>query len=393
MKAEKLEKLLRLIGGPTSAELRIWAPLRICPLGAHVDHQGGVVTGMSVDRGVLLIGRASSEFRVQSLELPGEVRLDVGSTPGPRQGDWGDYPRAALLALQKNTPIRYGFQGALSGDLPGMGLSSSAALLSSLILALAVVNDCELDRKDVARLVKEAENSYLGLSSGLLDPSMILFAQEKHLTVLDCGGFELRQIPFPAEQFPLEIVVAFSGLSRRLVSSGYNNRVAECREAARRLLGPCAQVENPSLCMVPSDHLTEKVKRLPLPLRKRAQHYFGEVRRVHEGCDAWSRGDLVEFGRLVNLSGCSSVENYESGTPELITLDRLLRTAPGVYGSRFSGGGFGGCCIALAEPGFGREMIQEIERAYARAHPEAAEKALFTVCRPAGPATVSLEVD
>ncbi len=388
MWTEKLEKLQVLIGGSSPPELLIWAPLRICPLGAHVDHQGGVVSGMSVDRGVLLAGRPATEVRLQSLEMGGEVRLDPQQVPPDPQGNWGDYPRAALAVLQKKFLIRRGFDAVLSGDLPGMGLSSSAALLTSLLMALAAVNELKLGRKEIARLVQEAENSHLGLSSGLLDPSIILFAGEGCLTRIDCSNFDVENIPFPAAAPPLEIVVAFSGLSRQLLSSSYNSRVVQCHEAARIMLGEDIQEERARLSMVSRARFEEMTPQLPKTLEKRAAHYFGEVRRVELGCSAWARGDLEAFGKLVNLSGLSSVENYESGTPGLVTLDRLLRESPGVYGSRFSGGGFGGCCIALTRPGFGAEVIAGVSAAYAQSHPEASSKSAFTICRLSGPARV-----
>jgi galactokinase len=128
---------------------------------------------------------------------------------------------------------------------------------------------------------------------------------------------------------------------------------------------------------------------LPPRLRLRATHYFSEQRRVLDGLEAWRLGDIEGFGSLMTASGASSIQNYESGTVELTTLYELLRITPGVFGTRFSGGGFGGSCIALIERGTGDRVIRAVHSGYASAHPEAAAKASFHVCRPEGRARIS----
>lgn len=386
---KKLEKLRHLLPA-WPPELIVEAPLRICPLGAHIDHQGGVVTGMSIDRGILLAGSPSADpgIRLRSTEFSGEVVLRCDEAPGPSRGDWGDYARAGLAALQGRTSLRSGIDAVVSGDLPQMGLSSSAALLIVLIMALAQTNEVRLSRREIAHLVQEAENSGMGLSSGLLDPSIILFAEEASLTRIQPSSFSVDQLVFPGGRLPLEIIIAFSGISRRLVGSDYNSRVHECRLAAKELLRGIATDAAPRLCDVPEEVFKAQESRLPPSLRLRACHFFGELHRVEAGCRAWRNGDLQEFGRQVNLSGLSSIDKYQCGIPELITLDGLLRRAPGVLGTRFSGGGFGGSCIALIKPGTASEVINMVSRAYQHAHPGAAQDAIFEVCRPSGPARV-----
>ena len=121
-------------------------------------------------------------------------------------------------------------------------------------------------------------------------------------------------------------------------------------------------------------------------LRRRAAHFFGERQRVIDGVEAWRRGDLTRFGELMSASGESSIRNYECGTPELVTLYELLRETPGVYGARFSGAGFGGSCVALADPAAGEEIADAVSRGYAAAHPDAAANAGCHLCTPAGAA-------
>ena len=186
------------------------------------------------------------------------------------------------------------------------------------------------------------------------------------------------------------MLVAFSGVGRALAGSGFNNRVGECHEAARLLLE--LGEETPRVLPLLSDVQPEVFERfaddLPQAERRRAAHYFGEQRRVSSGVEAWRRGDLDRFGELMTASGASSIHNYESGTVELITLYELLRDTPGVVGTRFSGGGFGGSCVALMRRDAAGSVVDAVSAGYARAHPEAANNASFHVCTAAGPARV-----
>jgi galactokinase/galacturonokinase len=127
---------------------------------------------------------------------------------------------------------------------------------------------------------------------------------------------------------------------------------------------------------------------LPEPLDRRARHFFTETRRVREGIAAWSAGDLDEMGRLINASGASSVYNYESGCPPLITLYEILRDCPGVYGARFSGGGFRGCCIGLANPAYRDQIRAAVDAQYPVRHPEVAESYSVHFCKLDGPARI-----
>jgi len=373
------------------------SPLRICPLGAHVDHQGGVVTGMTVDRRVVMAAIPETEavVRVASLDFPGEIVVELEDQVPTRVGNWGDYVRAAVAVLSREDILRKGFRAVIGGDLPGAGLSSSAAVLVAYLLALTRVNEIDISREEISALVQRAENEYVGVASGRLDQSIILFAEHGHLTRVDCSDLNIEQIPHLPGWKGFRVLVAFSGVGRALADSGFNDRVSECHEAARLLLelGGEALHEQPVLSDVRPEIFEQFVDDLPQVQRRRAAHYFGEQRRVLNGVVAWRQGDLDRFGALMTASGASSIHNYESGTAELVTLYEALRDAPGVYGTRFSGGGFGGSCIALIEPEAGPSIIEAVTRRYDIAHPAAAPEASFHICRPGGPAQMlKLEV-
>jgi galactokinase/galacturonokinase len=368
------------------------APLRVCPLGAHVDHQGGVVTGMTVDRQIVMaaVPESAAVVRMASLDFPGEVVVELEDQVPTRAGDWGDYVRAAVAVLAKERRLHRGFRAVIGGDLPGAGLSSSAAVLIAYLLALTRVNEIDISREGISALVQGAENEYVGVASGRLDQSIILFAKHDHLTRVDCSDLSVEQVPPPPDRSDFRFLVAFSGVGRALAGSGFNTRVEECREAARLLLelGHEAPRGRPVLSDVRPEVFERFAADLPQAQRRRAAHYFGEQRRVANGVEAWRQGDLDRFGAMMTASGASSIHNYESGTAELTTLYEALRDTPGVYGTRFSGGGFGGSCIALVEPEAGPSIIEAVKRRYEAAHFEAAAEASFHICCPGGPAQV-----
>jgi galactokinase len=390
---ELVSQLGRSFHVDCSGAFVIKVPLRICPLGAHVDHQGGVVTGMTIDRWVLFAATPDPEplVAVESLEFPGAVEIDLKTQVPPKRGDWGDYARAAVVALALERQLHTGLRGVLSGDLPGAGLSSSAAVLVAYLLALARVNGLELGREGIAALVQRAENDYVGVASGRLDQSIILFAERGCLTRVACSDGTIHQVPYPESAKEFDVLVCYSGLPRGLAGSAFNTRVAECWQAAKILLELNGESprEDTVLSEVSPDVFERFASDLPPRLRLRATHYFGEQQRVRDGVEAWRQGDIEGFGSLMTASGASSIHNYESGTVELITLYELLRDMPEVFGARFSGGGFGGSCVALIERGAGGRVIEAVGRGYASVHPKAAARASFHVCRREGPARFS----
>jgi galactokinase/galacturonokinase len=348
---------------------------------------------MTIDREVEMVAVPDTEAvaRLTSLDFPGDVVVGLDDPAPTKAGDWGDYLRAAVSVLAKDHRLRSGFRAAVGGDLPGTGLSSSAAVLVAYLLALTRVNEIEMSRDEIAGLVQKAENEYVGVASGRLDQSIILFAQPAHLTRVDCSDMSIEQVARPQGSGEFRVLVAFSGVGRALVGSGFNARVDECREAARLLLdlGGEARRETPVLSAVRPEVFEQYVEELPQNLRRRAAHFFGEQRRVRNGVEAWRQGDLDRFGALMTASGASSIHNYESGTAELITLYELLRDSPGVYGTRFSGGGFGGSCVALIDAEAGASVIEAVKRRYQSAHPEVAAAASFHICRTGSPAQIS----
>lgn len=366
-------------------------PLRICPLGAHIDHQLGVVTGMTIDQSILMAFAPSTDpsVRIESLNFEGEAQFDLRTVPPFRSGEWANYARGAVLALKQERLIEKGLVGVIGGSMPIGGLSSSAAVTIAYLMALQSINRIEAGPQENVQFCRYTENQYVGLNNGILDQSVILYSEEKHLTRIDCQTVEIDKVPAArghGVRNEYEILVVYSGVTRVLVGTDYNSRVLECLEAARTLLGYAGQRAGAEtrLRHVPPALFAEEGKRLPLKPYRRARHYFGEMERVEAGVTAWQAGDLRRFGELVSQSGESSVEWYECGSPQLITLYEILRETPGVYGTRFSGAGFRGNCIALIDPARRDEIAEAVHSRYPSQHKREAERYSIHFCRPDG---------
>jgi len=393
MHIEELKQHLKQRTGCADRDIQVvYAPLRISPLGAHVDHQDGLVTGMTLDKVILLAFTPRTDRRVcvESLNFPGRVEFALDDIPPKSSRDWGNYVRGAAAALQQQHVLQTGIDAVVGGTMPIGGLSSSAAVGVAYLLALETANGLEISAEENIQLDRYVENVYLGLKNGIMDQSMILMSEHDTLTYLDCQSVKFDKIPIPSGKNGFDILVVYSGVEKSLGGTDYNNRVAECQEAARLLLTWSGQTppEQARLRMVPEDVYAALGAQLPAPLDRRARHFFTEVARVREGTAAWRAGDVATIGQLMRESGASSVYNYESGCPQLVTLYNILCDAPGVYGARFSGAGFRGCCIGLSDPAYQEEIQAFIDARYPAAHPNASVRYSVHFCKSDGPARV-----
>ena len=399
--AERIEELrLRLAQRFAVAvcDIRVVrAPLRICPLGAHIDHQLGIVTGMTIDQSLLMAFAPTTDgtVTIESQNFDTPVHFSVADVPPYRQGDWGNYIRGAVLALQRENTLQRGMVGLIDSEMPVGGLSSSAAVTIAYLLALEAVNEIELAPHDNIALVSRTEQGYIGLRNGILDQTSILFSRPGSLTRIDCLDNGIDRVAIGDQQDDFEILVVYSGVGKSggLVGTGYNSRVDECQEAARLLLAFAGETDDlpssdPRLRHVDPAIFATDGHRLPETLRKRATHYFGEMQRVEEGLQAWRAGDMQHFGTLMTASGASSVDQYECGSPQLITLYDILHQTEGVYGARFSGAGFRGNCIALIDPKARTHIAKTLHQQYPEAHPDVADLYSIHFCQPAGAAEV-----
>jgi len=357
-------------------QYHIFSPYRVCPLGAHVDHQHGLVTGFAINKGVDLWFTPTDDGHVhlESRSFEGEVNFNVREASQVKEGHWGDYARGAKYALRKRFTLKCGIEGVLQGSLPVGGLSSSAAVLIAYVMAFAKANDFELQPMEVVKIASEAEREYVGLNNGILDQACIALGRKDGLLFLDCDTNEWRIIKRHADMPDFELGIFFSGLTRSLVSSDYNLRVFECKTAAWNMLAyteqPLKPFDKTFLRDIPRSTFEKTSIAMPKRFARRAEHFYTEYRRVRQGVTAWETGNLKLFGKLSFESCESSIHNYECGSPELIAIYDIMRTLPGVYGGRFSGAGFKGACIALVDPAQKENIERELTQRYLEKFPE-----------------------
>jgi len=404
-------------------QYHIFSPYRVCPLGAHVDHQRGLVTGFAIDKGVDLWWTPSgspclggedplnppvygeNHVHLESRTFEGTVDFDIDAPSQVKEHHWGDYARGAKYALRKRFELKRGITGVIQGSLPVGGLSSSAAVLIAYVMAFAKANDITLQPFEVVKIASEAEREYIGLNNGLLDQACIALSKKNQLLFLDCDSNEYRLIPFGGvktntdktdetdnktsvqseksvvklktnlcSDLPFEIGIFFSGLTRSLMNSDYNLRVYECKTAAWNMLAymdqPLKTFDKTFLRDIPKATFEKTRIAMPARFARRAEHFYSEYRRVRQGVTAWETGNLKLFGKLSFDSCESSIHNYECGSPELIAIYEIMRQLPGVYGGRFSGAGFKGACIALVDPAYKEEIQRVLTEKYLEQFPE-----------------------
>ena len=362
---DKFEEIYR-----KSPDAVAFCPYRICPIGAHSDHQHGKITGLAIDKGISIAyhPKRNGVVELASLQFDKRAQFHIRGVPERRQLDWADYLRGATIELSQRYTLSTGLCGVIEGTLPIGGLSSSAAVTIAFLSALCRVNGITLEPLEMITIAMAAENNYVGVSCGKLDQSCEIFSRKDNLLYLDTLDDTYELIPTSPDMPPYEIAIFFSGVERTLAGSKFNMRVDECRSAAYALKAfagmEYGKFGETYLREVPREVYDTYKDRLPETWRRRAEHWYTEYDRVVEGAEAWRRGDLAAYGRLSFESGRSSIYNWETGSPELKAIYEIMCHTDGIYGGRFSGAGFKGCCMALIDPSYRESILAAVEREY-----------------------------
>lgn len=366
-----------------------FTPYRVCPIGAHSDHQLGKITGLAIDKGIYIAYGAKQNgiIELTSLQFDKRCQFHVNAVPEVKQNDWADYLRGATIALGKKYTIHVGMCGVIDGELPIGGLSSSAAVVITYLTALCKLNDIHITEHEMIQTALEAENKYVGVSCGKLDQACEVYCRKNNLLYMDMKDDSHELIPHNADMKPYRIAIFFSGVERALVSSKFNMRVDECRSAAYALKAysgmEYGKFSETYLRDVPYDIFEKYKEYLPETWRKRAEHWYSEYERVEKGVEAWRRGDLEAFGKLSFESGKSSIYNWETGSPELKTLYEIMTMTDGIYGGRFSGAGFKGCCMAIIDPNYKESILENVTSKYLKIFPQLEGKFSVQYCHSA----------
>ena len=380
---EQQARQLAVLAGVSSDAVKVViSPYRVCPIGAHSDHQGGPVLGMTVSAYTLLafVPAPGSELVLTSENYPGEVRVDLSDSSPSVDAGWSRYVHGTARAFAERFPSSsQAMIGRVSGDLPAGGLSSSASMTLAYLTALAEVNSLSLEPHDLIQLALHAENKFVGVRVGILDPATIVSARREHLVAIDTRNTQWELLPYGSGEYRYRILIVFSGITRNLVDSAFNSRVNEALAAARQLAVLSERNNVLGLHDLPDAVFDAYGDQLPPREKRRARHFFAERTRVVRGKELWAQGDVEGFGRLMKESCESSIHNWESGSPELLAIYELLAGTPGIFGCRFSGAGWGGCCLALIDSRRAESIRWEVEQHLSLRLPRLREARVFLV--------------
>ena len=329
-------------------EISARAPGRVNLIGEHTDYNDGLVLPCAIDRHTLTLAarRRDDRWRVYSREM-GELREFDGLAVSP-PGGWIDYFWAVVRAFRAAGHPIVGMNVAVSSAVPvGSGLSSSAALLVSVTMLVDQVIGSRLASRELARLAHRAESEFMGVGCGVMDQFASALGEPGRALRIDCRTLEVEAVPMPEN---LCILIAGSGVERSLVEAGYRKRVDECSAAlieARR--AGIAPPEASALRDLTAGDLPALERALSAKSFRRVRHVVHENERVDRACAALRAGDLAELGRTLKSGMQSLREDFEVSTPELDRLCEVGDATRGVYGSRLTGAGFGGCTVHILD--------------------------------------------
>ena len=345
------------------AEVAFRAPGRVNLIGEHTDYNEGFVLPCAIDRDTLALAapREDGVFTGTSREDAQAVRIESGSAARP--GGWGDYVWGVVRAFAERGARMTGADLAVASDVPvGAGLSSSAALCVALVGALDTAFALGLDPRARAETAHRAECFFVGVPCGVMDQLASSLGERDHALRIDCRSLEIALVPLPAR---LRLLVADSGVRRRLAAGAYGNRRAECEEALRlaRERGVAPPGARALRDLSPRD-LPALERALPPVLARRARHVVCENERVDATARALAAGDLAGAGAALRAGQRSLRDDFEVSIPELDALCEIADALPGVYGSRLSGAGFGGCTLHLVEAEAAPAVADALARAF-----------------------------
>lgn len=333
------------------------APGRVNLIGEHTDYNDGFVLPMAIDRDIWIVfaPREDRQARLWSVDFGQGSAFGLDALARDPSAPWSDYVRGVAWALRERGLALRGMDAVVQGTVPiGAGLSSSAALEVAAGLALLASSGESLPLPGLALACQRAENEFVGNRCGIMDQFISALGRAGHALFLDCRTLEYAYVPLPKGY---RIVVANSMVRRALVDSAYNERRAQCEEAAK-VIGVRA------LRDADESALESARARMSAGVYRRALHVVTENARVLRAVDAMRRGDAAAFGALMEASHASLRDDYEVSCRELDLLVAIARRQPGCLGARMTGAGFGGCTVNLVESGVVDAFVPALREGY-----------------------------
>jgi galactokinase len=339
------------------------APGRVNLIGEHTDYNEGFVLPVAIDRQVVYAVRARDDGRVRlvSREFEDTAEFSLDDPGRDAAHPWADYVAGVAWALQREGYSPAGFDAVVAGDVPvAAGLSSSAAMEVGAATAFCHLSGWDIEPARFARICRRAENDFVGVNCGIMDMFVSRLAKRGHALFLDCRDLSYEHVPVPLDGACL--LIANTNVQRALVTSEYNARRSECERGVEvlRAFVPGAR----SLRGIPPDVFALRRDELPETTAQRCGYVIAENARVEGAVRALRAGDMDGFGALMYASHEGLRDDYEVSCRELDTLVDIARSVHGVYGSRMTGAGFGGCTVTLVADGALDTLCRKIADEY-----------------------------
>ena len=343
------------------------APGRVNLIGEHTDYTDGYVMPAAIryDTRVTLALRDDRRVTVRSAAFAERRDFDLASLRGGVARDWSDHVRGMLVELQRDGAPLHGADLAIASDVPiGAGLSSSASVMIATGFAMLDVAGIEIDPVRLARLAQRAENEHVGARTGIMDPFVSANARAGDALLLDTRSLEFEYLPLPERA---QIVICNTMVKHDHATGGYNDRRRQCEVGTAELARRYPHVH--ALRDATLGDLESIRPSLPDDVFRRCRHVISENERTVRAAAALRASDLVAFGALMNASHVSLRDDFEVSCRELDTMVALANASSvaRVYGARMTGGGFGGCAIALVETAGVDAFVASIAPAYRHA--------------------------
>jgi galactokinase len=338
------------------------APGRVNIIGEHTDYTGGYVFPMAIELGVTahVSTRDDRKLLISSNLINDSIELDLDELAPNKVHNWSDYVAGSVWSVARFHKIPFGLDIRLTADLPlGAGMSSSAAVECSVILALTQLLEINPGKRELARWAKDAENIYVGVPTGSMDQVASLFGKKGHALFFDTRDDVIEQVPIDLTSQNSVFAVIDTRTKHALVDGGYAARRADC-EVGSKILGVEFLRDINDL-----NSAIDTLKNLDADERiiKRVRHVVSENQRVLDAVAALKNNDLTQLGILMNASHESLKSDFEVSCEEL-NLAVAVAITCGAYGARMMGGGFGGSAIALIPKDKVSELTQRVTQAF-----------------------------
>ncbi len=338
------------------------APGRVNLIGEHTDYNDGFVMPAALDFStwVRVSPLEQRSLQIFSENFNDEVEVDLDNLNLVARSHWSDYPVGVAVEMQRAGHRLRGARLQIRGEVPiGSGLSSSAAIEVGTACALAANSGLKIDNRELALLCQRAENEFVGARVGIMDQFISLFGQAQKALLLDCRSLEFKLLPLPDN---VRLIICNTMVKHELASSAYNERRAQCEEGVRHLAQFYANVR--ALRDVTLEQLEQHRSGLSEVVYRRCRHVITENARVLAAGDALEQHDLPYFGTLMGESHLSLRDDYEVSSDELDLMVKLAQKVDGVYGSRMTGGGFGGSTVNLVKEEMADEFRTRVAAGY-----------------------------